>query len=203
VLALAGTAVVAASATAAPASITVVHSLQTSSLGIILVGAGGRTLYHDSAEAKNVVKCTGACSTHWPPLLIAPGAKPAAGPGVTPSWLGTVQRPDGKLQVTYRGMPLYLFAGDKKAGDVKGQGGSGIWHAIKPSGAIVTKGANVASKSSSSTSSRSSGSGSTSGSTSGSGSTSTSGGSGTSDPNAAYCAANPMGCINGVPINGA
>jgi predicted lipoprotein with Yx(FWY)xxD motif len=199
VVASAGTA--AASGVAAPSSITVVHSLQTSNLGIILVGANGRTLYHDSAEGKNVVKCTGACSTHWPPLLIAPGAKPAAGPGVNSSWLGTVKRPDGKLQVTYRGMPLYLFAGDKMAGDVKGQGGAGIWHAIAPTGAIVTRavGATSSKSSGSTTSGRSSGSGSTSG----TGSTSSSGGGGTSDANAAYCAANPMGCINGVPIQGA
>jgi len=86
-----------------------VKSAQSSILGKILVSAGGRTLYHYSSEKKNVVKCTGACAAKWPPLLIATGVTPLAAPGVTASLLGTVTRPDGKLQVTYHGMPLYLF----------------------------------------------------------------------------------------------
>src|SRR5262249_51520707 len=157
---------------ATPSALTVVHSAQNSSLGgKILVTASGRTLYHDSSEKKNVVKCLGACATQWPPLVIAAGAKPVPGPGVTASLLGTVKRPDGKLQVTYAGLPLYLFAGDKKAGDVKGQGLSGLWHALTPAGAVVTKSVTVSSGGGTS----GSGSGSTSGSTSGSGSGSTSG----------------------------
>jgi hypothetical protein len=57
--------------------------------------------------------------------------------------LGTVRRPDGKVQITYAGMPLYLYAGDKKPGSVAGQGVGavrwlgGTWNAISPSGAIV------------------------------------------------------------------
>jgi len=126
-------------ASAATSSLTVVHSAQNSALGKILVSANGRTLYHDSSERKNVVKCVGACATTWPPLLVATGAKPVAGPGVTASLLGIVKRPDGKLQVTYAGLPLYLFSGDLKAGDVKGQGEAGIWHALAPAGTIVSK----------------------------------------------------------------
>jgi predicted lipoprotein with Yx(FWY)xxD motif len=192
-----GFALAASAATAATTSLAVVHSAKNSALGIILVGASGRTLYHDSAEPKNVVKCTGGCVSQWPPLLVEAGAKPVAGPGVTPSWLGTVKRPDGKLQVTYRGMALYLFSGDRKAGDVNGQGRGAIWHAIAPSGAIVTKSVK---SSTPATGSKSSGSTTGSGSTSGSGS---SGSGSTSDANAAYCASNPMGCNNGVPITGA
>ena len=62
--------------------------------------------------------------------MITAGAKPVAGAGVTAAKLGTVKRPDGKIQVTYNGLPLYLFAGDSKAGDVKGQGVGGIWHVV-------------------------------------------------------------------------
>src|SRR5437868_4385222 len=122
--------VAATLAVAAPVSLTVVHSAQNSLLGKILVSASGRTLYHSSSEKKNVVKCVGSCAATWPPLLVAAGAKPVAGPGVTASLLGTVKRPDGKLQVTYAGLPLYLFSGDSKAGDVKGQGEGGVWHAL-------------------------------------------------------------------------
>ena len=120
-----GLGVAAAVAAAAPPSLTVVHSAQNSSLGTILVSASGRTLYHYSSDRKNVATCLGSCAASWPPLVVAAGAKPVAGPGVTASWLGTFKRTDGKTQVTYRGMPLYLYAADKKAGDAKGQGKAG------------------------------------------------------------------------------
>lgn len=111
----------------ADAALVTVHSTQNGALGTILVSANGRTLYHSSSETKNAVKCTGSCAREWPPLLIAAGVTPVAAPGVSASLLGTVKRPDGKFQVTYHGMPLYLYSGDAKAGDVKGQGEGGIW----------------------------------------------------------------------------
>jgi predicted lipoprotein with Yx(FWY)xxD motif len=139
---LSAVALTATAAVAAPATVSV-HSAQISGLGKILVNASGRTLYHASAEPKNVTKCTGACAADWPPLLVAAGTKPVAGPGVRMSLLGTVKRSDGKLQVTYAGMPLYLYSGDKKAGSVKGQGVGavswlgGMWNAVATSGAVV------------------------------------------------------------------
>jgi predicted lipoprotein with Yx(FWY)xxD motif len=187
--------VAAAVAGASPGVVATVKTTQNSALGKILVSASGRTLYHNSFEKKNVIKCTGACATDWPPLLVAARAKPAAGPGVTASLLATIKRPDGKIQVTYRGWPLYLFSGDKKAGDVTGQGGGGIWHALSPSGVAVMKA--VGSTASTGTSSgsgsgTSTGSGSSSGSSSGSGSNTGSGsGSTTTTPN--DCATNPGG----------
>jgi predicted lipoprotein with Yx(FWY)xxD motif len=117
-------------------------SASNSALGTtIVVSATGRTLYHYGPEKKNAVKCTGSCATTWPPLLIAAGKKPVAGAGLTASKLGTVKRPDGKTQVTYDGYAMYLFSGDSKAGQANGQGLQGIWHAIAPSGAVVTKSA--------------------------------------------------------------
>jgi predicted lipoprotein with Yx(FWY)xxD motif len=174
----------------ANAALVSVHSTQNTALGKILVSASGRTLYHDSLEGKNLVKCTGACAAEWPPLVIAAGAKPVAGSGVTAAMLGTVKRSDGKIQVTYGGKPLYLFSGDKKAGDVKGQGTGGIWHALTPAGAVVTKTV----KTSSSGSTTGTSSGSSTGTTSGSG-TSTGSGSnaGTGYTPPADCANNPGG----------
>ena len=51
--------------------------------------------------------------------------------------LGTLTRPDGRLQLTYAGLPLYRFAQDRKAGDVKGQGSGGTWFAVAASGRLV------------------------------------------------------------------
>jgi predicted lipoprotein with Yx(FWY)xxD motif len=203
--ALAGLIGLLATASVATAKVSVtMKSTENSSLGTILVSATGKTLYHDSAEKKNAVKCVGACAAQWPPLLLTSGTKPVAGPGITASLLGTVTRPDGKIQVTYAGSPLYLYAGDTKAGDVKGQGIGGIWHALTPTGAVVTKtvkssGTTTAPKSSGSSgsgsgSSTGSGSGSGSGSSTGSGSGSSTGsGSGSGSGAPSDCATNPQG----------
>jgi predicted lipoprotein with Yx(FWY)xxD motif len=168
----------AAGLAGAAASVTMKSTLNSTLGSTIVVSAAGRTLYHTAAEKKNVVTCTGSCASEWRPLLITSGHVPVAGPGVTASKLGTVKRPDGKLQVTYAGLPLYLFAGDSKVGDVKGQGVGGIWHVVSPSGRVITKAVKSSSTSSgSSTSStgKSSGTGSSSGSSSGSSTGSSSG----------------------------
>ena len=46
----------------------------------------------------------------WPPVLTA--KRPKAGPGVDQRALGIIVRPDGTHQVTYKGVPLYLFYSD-------------------------------------------------------------------------------------------
>jgi predicted lipoprotein with Yx(FWY)xxD motif len=115
-----------------------VLSTRNGALGQILVNAGGRTLYHDSAERRGVVRCVGSCAVTWPPLVISARAKPLGGSGVIASLLGTVRRPDGRLQVTYRGLPLYLYSGDTRAGQVNGQDVGGSWHALSPAGTVVT-----------------------------------------------------------------
>ncbi len=143
-LAAAGLAIVlGATAALATAAVAVtMKSTDNTALGTtIVVSATGKTLYRYSDDRKSTVKCSGGCATSWPPFLVAVGKKPVAGSGVTASKLGTVKRSDGKTQVTYGGYALYFFAGDKKAGQVNGQGLEGEWHAVAPSGAIVTKAA--------------------------------------------------------------
>jgi predicted lipoprotein with Yx(FWY)xxD motif len=132
-----------ATAASAPRTAVSVESSHNPALGQILVTVGGRTLYRTSAEPRGVIKCTGTCVTDWLPLVLVKGAKPVAGAGVRPSLLGVIRRPDGRLQVTYAGMALYTYSGDKKAGSVAGQGIGGhgwlggIWTAVAPSGAVV------------------------------------------------------------------
>jgi hypothetical protein len=55
--------------------------------------------------------------------------------------VGTTTRADGAQQVIYNGHPLYLFAGDQKAGDTNGQGVNafgGSWYALTGTGDQVT-----------------------------------------------------------------
>ncbi|HTO00836.1 MAG TPA: hypothetical protein VL068_09205, partial [Microthrixaceae bacterium] len=54
-----------------------------------------------------------------------------------PDLLGTIERPDGSLQVTANGHPLYQYSGDSQAGDTNGQGIDGTWFALSSAGKAV------------------------------------------------------------------
>jgi predicted lipoprotein with Yx(FWY)xxD motif len=168
-LAIVGAGVLVIAATGAASKATV-SATSNGTLGKIIVGASGLTLYHYTDDHGKVVKCSGACAAQWPPVLIGKTAKPVAGPGITASKLGTVTRPDGTVQVTYGGYALYRFAGDTKKGQVNGQGLEKAWYAIAPSGALVKALPSASSVSTSSSSSNSSSSSTGSGSSSGDGS---------------------------------
>jgi predicted lipoprotein with Yx(FWY)xxD motif len=94
----------------------------------VLVNAQGMTLYHLSGEAAGKFICTSsACVQVWHPV---PASTASSSSGV--SSLGTVKRPDGTEQLTYKGAPVYTFAPDKNAGEVGGQGVKdvGTWTAV-------------------------------------------------------------------------
>ena len=96
----------------------------------ILVDAHGMTLYTLTNAGKQV-PCSDACARAWPPLLLPMGVtRPSAGPGVDS--LGTVPASGGE-RVTANGAPLFRFARDNVAGDVKGDGITsfgGVWHVV-------------------------------------------------------------------------
>jgi len=99
----------------------------------VLTNLAGHTLYSLSSETHGKFSCTkpSGCLSIWHPLKIAGGVKPAG-----PVKLGTVKRPEGGLQVTYRGRPLYSFVEDTKPGQANGEGVKdvGTWHAAAVSG---------------------------------------------------------------------
>lgn len=118
---------VPAPAGAAQATKTVAKQTQNVTLGkTILATTKGRTLYSLSAETNGKFICTASCLSVWRPLLVPENVKPRG-----PVKLGTIERPDGKTQVTFKGRPLYSFTGDSKAGEVNGEGikDVGTWHA--------------------------------------------------------------------------
>ncbi|MGW1674271.1 SCO0930 family lipoprotein [Streptomyces sp. NPDC002324] len=101
--------------------------------GKVLTDSAGRTLYRfdkDSFEPPKTT-CEGECATTWPPV---PASGATAAEGVDKALLGEVSRPDGTKQLTVGGWPLYYFAKDTKAGDIKGQGVKGSWFASAPNG---------------------------------------------------------------------
>lgn len=128
---------VAGASLAAAALAPTVRTANVASLGPVLVSASGRTLYHYTDEGRGKVGCTGRCAKLWPPLLVKAGAKPVAGTGVDATKLGVLERPDGGSQVTYGGFGLYLYAGDTKPGQAKGEGLESSWYAMSASAKTV------------------------------------------------------------------
>ena len=125
------------SSTSAPAAAAhpTVSVVNNAKLGSILTDSTGRTLYVFDRDKGGTIACTASCVQVWPPLLLTAGTSaPTAGAGVTVT-LASVQRPDGGLQVTSGGRPLYAFSGDSAPGDTNGDGfNGGIWHAARPAG---------------------------------------------------------------------
>jgi predicted lipoprotein with Yx(FWY)xxD motif len=93
-----------------------------SGAGPVLVDAKGFALYSPSQEKGGKIVCTASCTKVWVPLTLPKGqAAPTAASGLG-SKLGTIVRPDGRTQVTFRGLPLYTFALDQSPKSVSGNG---------------------------------------------------------------------------------
>jgi predicted lipoprotein with Yx(FWY)xxD motif len=118
-----------------PAATTKLAAADTATLGTVVTDAHGRTLYrfdNDTAEPPKST-CLAECAAQWPPALVGKGENVGLA-GVDQHLVGSVARPDGTLQLTLAGWPLYLFAKDKQAGETLGHGVSGVWFAATPEG---------------------------------------------------------------------
>ena len=115
----------------APAGSATVSTMTVIGYGKALATAG-RPLYMLSSDPPGGSRCTGKCTSTWPPVT-ANGA-PTAGPGVKSSLLSTFKRPDGTTQVLYDEHALYKHNGRGlvSGAGVKSEGGT--WYLVAPSG---------------------------------------------------------------------
>jgi predicted lipoprotein with Yx(FWY)xxD motif len=143
---------------AVPSTGTVVATASSPNGPVLVVGSGaqqGLALYFITSDQPPVFGCTTTVVTipsvggyhcaglpsdqtaDWPALITV--GRPVAGPGVRPSLLGTVARPDlPGTQVTYAGHPLYLF--DPAPGQFTGSDlvqaalppDHGVWYLVSP-----------------------------------------------------------------------
>ncbi len=110
--------------------------LASSSLGQILVGGNGKTLYGFTPDVGAAAPtCVDGCAATWPPLTVTGSA--TAGTGVDQAKLTTVQRADGSTQVKYGDYPLYYYAPDTAAGQTAGQGVGGKWYVVGANGQLI------------------------------------------------------------------
>ncbi len=104
-------------------------------LGMVLVDSNGMTLYDFHKDKGTTSSCYGPCAEGWPPMLTE--GEPTVGNGASASQLGTTERKDGTMQVTYAGHPLYTFVEDKKPGEANGNditAFGGEWYALQGNG---------------------------------------------------------------------
>ncbi len=106
-----------------------VKSSGNQALGSFLVDSQGRTLYAFKSDKNGKSTCSGECAKMWPPFLMLSNGVVANG---IMGELGTFERADKTLQVTYMGRPLYLYAKDLKPGDTLGHGVNKLWEVVKP-----------------------------------------------------------------------
>ncbi|TMA91869.1 MAG: hypothetical protein E6J65_08525 [Deltaproteobacteria bacterium] len=117
-----------------PAGAPTMKIATSATLGNYLVDGNGRSLYYYAkdfpAAGSNaaVSNCTGAggCLALWPVF----DASSVVVQGINASDVGEITRADGSKQTTFRGWPLYYFAGDMNAGDVNGEGFGSIWFVL-------------------------------------------------------------------------
>ncbi len=102
-----------------------------STLGTVITGAGGMTLYYFTKDAvdSDTSACTGTCADTWPAFsadtiqVSAPLSKDD---------FGIYTQADGKKQVRTNGLRLYYYKGDSKPGDVNGEKVENVWVAATP-----------------------------------------------------------------------
>jgi len=111
-------------------------STASTSLGTVVVDGKGMTAYYFTKDAKGsgVSACTGGCAAAWPAIETTSDSPTVD--GVTGT-VGTIPAADGGKQITINGMPIYTYAEDSAAGDVNGQGVSGVWWVIAPDGSMI------------------------------------------------------------------
>ncbi|MFD7625669.1 SCO0930 family lipoprotein [Streptomyces sp. NPDC059851] len=106
-------------------------------LGDHVVDGNGMTVYRFKKDTAwpMASNCTGDCLAKWP---VVPPVDKANAKGITEKGFSVLDRPDGKKQQSIDCWPIYTFTGDKKPGDINGQGVGGTWYAVAPDGKAIT-----------------------------------------------------------------
>ena len=134
-------------------------SVANTSLGRVLAGPNGRTVYLFEGDKHELSTLSAAGRAVWPPVTASVRTR-AAG-GARAADIGIINGADGTHQVTYNGRPLYYFVGDQRSAQTNGQGLNEFgarWYVLSPAGAAITS--KIASKSGGSASQTATGSGS-------------------------------------------
>jgi predicted lipoprotein with Yx(FWY)xxD motif len=122
-LALAAAFLVPAAAAAPAVPVT---KIRAAGFGTVLARSDRQALYYWQVEkrAGGKIRCVGTCAALWPPLLVRSAlAVPKRVAGIRGTF-GVIRRPNGKLQVTHNGLPVYTYVhegpGEVRCDNVRG-----------------------------------------------------------------------------------
>ncbi|GAB3890710.1 hypothetical protein [Spirosoma agri] len=104
------------------------------SLGTVLTGDGGKTLYFFAPDVAGDATCSGGCKETWPVFY---KETPTLATGLKATDFATITRADGEKQTTFKGWPLYYYKNDTKAGDVAGENIGNVWMVAKPNYTVL------------------------------------------------------------------
>lgn len=93
--------------------------------GKVLVDAHGMSLYLFDKDTAGQSACYDKCAELWPAVLAPAGF-------TTMGDFSAAARKDGKLQLAYKGRPLYTWHKDAAKGDTDGDGFRDVWHLARP-----------------------------------------------------------------------
>jgi predicted lipoprotein with Yx(FWY)xxD motif len=109
-------------------------TLRDSEYGTMLFDSRKQAIYIFENDSKDKTVCYDECAEAWPPVYTK--GEPRAADGVKQSLLGTIERRDGRKQVTYAGKPLYFYA-HEEPGEVRCHNidlNGGLWWVVGPDG---------------------------------------------------------------------
>lgn len=105
--------------------------------GQYLADSQGMSLYVYAMDEGGESACTSdKCMENWPPYTVDGDVTVAD--GINSNFAGTYERPDGSIQVTYNGWPLYYNERDQSQGDIRGQALGDVFHLMSPVGNAIT-----------------------------------------------------------------
>lgn len=115
---------------------TVSLRVMDSPVGEILVTPSGRAVYYFQGDDPKTGEssCDDQCVIHWPPVNA--NTDPPQAEGVSAE-LGIYDRPNGIVQVTVNGRPVYFYRNDVTPGSINGQGLANMFYLVAPDGKMI------------------------------------------------------------------
>lgn len=102
--------------------------------GQMLTDSEGVSLYFFAPDSKGDSNCSDGCLNNWPVFY---ESDLTLDEGLDADNFGSIMRSDGASQTTYKGWPIYYFAGDSAEGEVNGDGVNGLWFVAKPDYSVM------------------------------------------------------------------
>ncbi len=108
-----------------------VNIVKSKQLGTYLTNETFFTVYRYLGDSQNgkISACNGNCAKLWPPFYIE---NLTVNPELKYSDFDVIAREDGSKQLTYKGWPLYLYAGDTKPIETTGQAVNRLGFVVEP-----------------------------------------------------------------------